>query len=116
MDFKLYIQENFDELKRKIEEFSPKITINYPKINYDDKTKLINDITEDEEKDNELPQSYKDKLKEVEKDLDNYNYNTLYPLFRIPKGMTFNRFKELLKDNPVYKKFMRILPPDDEKY
>ena len=34
-DVKFYIQENFDELKKKIEEFSPKITLNRPKIKYE---------------------------------------------------------------------------------
>ena len=57
-----------------------------------------------------------EKLKEVEKDLENYNYHSLYPLFKIPNDMSPEEFKELLKDNPVYKKFMKVLPDEYKKY
>ena len=116
-DIKLYIQDNFTELQKKIEEFSPNITTNTPKVKYDDKTKKTSDITKTIQTGNdELPQELIDKLNEVEKNLDKYNYNRLYPIFRVPEGMTKQRFKELLKDNVVYKKFLKVLPADDEKY
>ena len=92
--------------EKKLEEFSPKIIIN--------DNDEIDEINQNE--DYILLKPLLIKLKEVKKNLNKYNYNTLYPLFRVPKGMTKQRFKELLKDNIVYKKFMRMLPADDEKY
>ena len=40
----------------------------------------------------------------------------MFPLFKIPKGISVTKFKELLKDNPVYKKYLRVKPDEDEKY
>ena len=115
LDIKLYIQDNFDDLKKIIEEFNPKITTNKPIYKYDDKQRPINDKNEtwkvDEE---ELPESLKIKLNEVEKNLDDYTYHSLFTLFKIPKGMTEDKFKRLLKDNSVYKKFLKVQPKDGE--
>ena len=49
------------------------------------------------------------KLEEASKNLDEYNYNRLYPIFKIPDNMTSEEFDEILKDNIVYKKFMKII-------
>ena len=96
---KLYIQDNFNDLQKKIEEISP--TINTNDEQYENK---------------ELPQSLIDKLNEVRKNLDQYNYHSLFPLFIIPDGMTKAKFKELLKDNPVYKRFQECCPKNGDKY
>ena len=117
LDLKLYIQENFDDLKKKVEEFSPKIIIKNPQFKYDDKkkTNIINNRDELYET-KELPKSFIDKLKEVEKNLDQYNYHSLYPLFKIPKGMNEAKFKKLLEDNPVYQKYKKSCPKNGDKY
>jgi len=63
-----------------------------------------------------LPTYLKIKLKEVEKNLDNHTYHSLFPLFKIPEGMTADKFKKLLKNNKVYKKFLSVQPKEGEKY
>ena len=63
-----------------------------------------------------MPKDLRIKIKEAEKDLDNYNYHSLYPSFKIPEGMSVDKFKKILKDNVVYQKFMRSLPGKGEKY
>ena len=65
---------------------------------------------------NILPESFMKKLKEVEKNLESYNYHFLFPLFKIQNGISLKEFKELLKDNPVYKLFMKVLPDKYKKY
>ena len=118
-DYKLYIQENFNDLQKKIEEFSPAITIKNPITKYDDKKhKKISDNNNNNDKYEikELPQSFLNKLKEAGKNLDQYNYHSLYPLFKIPEGMSSAKFKALLKDNPVYKKFKNSFPKKGDKY
>ena len=120
LDIKLYIQDNFNDLKKLIEEFDPKVTTTNPKFRYDDKKKPTNSYFEDRESNDdelkELPKDLRIKIKEAEKDLDNYNYHSLYPLFKIPEGMSEDKFKKILKDNVVYQKFMRSLPGKGEKY
>ena len=56
-----------------------------------------------------LPEDLIIKLEEVSKNLDEYNYNRLYPLFKIPENMTFKKFDEILRDNIVYRKFKQII-------
>ena len=119
-NMQLYIKDNFNDLKKKVNEFNPKITYSKPIRKYLDKKKP-KDINEKKEiiykeKIHKLPESFMEKLKEVEKDLENYNYHSLYPLFKIPNDMSPEEFKELLKDNPVYKKFMKVLPDEYKKY
>ena len=65
---------------------------------------------------NELPKSFRDKLNEAEKNLNKHGYSSLCALFAVPEGIIKDRFKFLLKDNIVYKKFLKSLPSDDEKY
>ena len=111
-DSKYYIQDNFNELKEKISQLSSTF-INFPKLNLEDEKKKFAIISE--EKKNSLKGLPKDliiKLEEVSKNLDDYNYNRLYPLFRIPDNMTSEEFHEILKDNIVYKKFMKIISTD----
>ena len=115
-----YIKDNFNDLKKKVKEFNPEITYSKPIRKYFDKKKPkgVNEGKEKicEEKIHKLPESFMKKLKEVEKNLENYNYHSLFPLFKIPNGMSFEEFKELLKDNPVYQKFMKVLPDEYKKY
>ena len=47
LDIKLYIQDNFNDLKKLIEEFDPKVTTTNPKFRYDDKKKPTNNYFED---------------------------------------------------------------------
>lgn len=115
----LYAQDNFNDLKKIINEFPKKILLNKTSYKYSDKTKLKERDKEEEkdEKINELPESFLLELEEVQQNLDNYKtYQSLYPLFRIPKGMTIEKFNELLKNNIVFKKFMKFQPNEDEKY
>ena len=119
LDIKLYTQDNFNDLKKKIDEFNPKITTINPKFRYDDKKKPAN--SDDDRESNydeikELPEELKIKLKEAEKDLDNSTYHSLFPLFKIPNGMTADEFKNILKNNVVYQKFMKLQPGEGEKY
>lgn len=116
----LYTQENFNDLQNLINEFPKKILLNKTTYKYSDKTKPGDNNEEEEEnvmKNNELPESFLKELEEVQKNLDNYKtYHSLYPLFRIPKGMSVEKFNELLKNNIVFKKFMKFQPNEDEKY
>lgn len=57
-----------------------------------------------------------ERLNEAEKNLNDYNYHSLFPLFEIPQGISRSEFDELLKDNIVYKKFLKCLPSDDYRY
>ena len=120
LDVNLYIQDNFNALKTIIDGFNPKITSNNPKYKYDDKKRPKKDDYEtgkveyDELK--KLPESLRIELKEAEKNLDNATYHSLFPLFRIPKGMTAEEFKNILEDNVVYQKFLKLQPRKGEKY
>ena len=123
-NIKYYIQENFDELKTKLKEFNPPIISNKNSlfVKYSDKTKPINVDIYKEKKYSEknleekLPKEFIEKLKEVEKNLDKYNYNTLFPIFKVPKNMSKKEFNKLLKGNPVYEKLMKIYSNNDEKH
>ena len=123
-NIKYYIQENFDELKTKLKEFNPPIISNKNSlfVKYSDKTKPINVDIYKEKKYSEknleekLPKEFIEKLKEVEKNLDKYNYNTLFPIFKVPKNMSQKEFNKLLKGNPVYEKLMKIYSNNDEKH
>ena len=115
-NIKYYIKNNFDELKSKINEFKPAI-IDKNKFcfcKYSEKEKSIkyHSIKETEEIEKNIEKYFSkefvEKLKEIEKNLDNYNYNTLFPFFRVPKTMTQKTFNDLLKGNIVYEKFMKI--------
>ena len=108
-DSKYYIQDNFNELRKKIGQISSNI-LYFPKVNLNNEKKKYPKISE--EKKNELkglPEDLIIKLEEVSKNLDEYNYNRLYPLFKIPENMTFKEFDEILKDNIVYRKFKQII-------
>ena len=108
-DSKYYIQENFNELREKIDKISSNI-LYIPKQNLENEKKKFSKISE--EKKNSLkglPEELIIKLEEVSKNLDEYNYNRLYPIIKIPDNMTSEEFDEILKDNIVYKKFMKII-------
>ena len=62
-----------------------------------------------------MPEDLIKKLEEAEKNIDNYGYRQLYPLFKIPDKMTSEEFDEILKNNLVYKKF-KAIAIDDKKY
>ena len=103
-DSKYYIQENFNELREKIDKISSTI------LYIENEKKKFSKISE--EKKNSLkglPEELIIKLEEASKNLDEYNYNRLYPIFKIPDNMTSEEFDEILKDNIVYKKFMKII-------
>ena len=114
LDPKYYIQENFNELREIIKSISPDILCALEP--YSEEKQKSHKISK-EEKDSlkGLPDSFIIKLKEAEKNLENLSYRKLYPLFRIPDNMTPEDFNELLKNNIVYKKFMKY-SQDDEKY
>ena len=114
-NIQLYIKDNFNDLKKKVKEFNPEITHSKPIRKYLDKNKP-KEIIEKIEKIHKLPESFVKKLKEVEKNFENYNYYYLFPLFKIPNNMSHEEFKDLLKDNLVYKKFMKVLPDEYKKY
>ena len=117
-DIKYYIQSDFIDLKNKIKEIVP-IKFEKSCIEYMDQKKSIN---QSEEKDSQMklyekfPKSFIEKLKEIEKNLEIYNYNSLFPIFLVPRNMSREEFDDLLKDNIVYKKFIKILPNEDVKY
>ena len=109
-----YIQNNFDELKSKINEFKPSIIYEKEKsINTDNKKEKDNSKKNIEKK---LSKEFIDELKEIEKNLDDYNYNTLFPFFCISKNMSQEEFNKLLKGNIVYEKFMKIVSNKDVNY
>ena len=75
-DSKYYIQDNFNELREKIDKITSKIL-------YIQKLNLENEKKISEEKKNSLkrlPEGLIKKLEEVSKNLDEYNYHRLYPL------------------------------------
>ena len=117
-DVSLYTQENFNDLKNLINEFPKNILLNKTTYKYEDKAKLAmkDNEEENEEKIDELPESFLKQLEEVQKNLELYTYHSLYPLFKIPKGMSVEKFNELLKNNVVYKRFMKLQPGEYEKY
>ena len=51
-------------------------------------------------------------LEEAEKNLDDYNYHSLFPLFKIPDNMISEELDEILKNNKVYKKIENIARGD----
>lgn len=113
-----YIKDNFDDLRDKVKKFNPGILSSKSICKYINKKKPkeINEEILEDERINKLPESFIKNLKEAENNLESYNYHTLFPLFKIPKGMKAEEFNELLKDNPVYKKFMKVLPDEYKKY
>lgn len=121
-DIKYYIQDNFNDLRNKINKIGKSIIGNkFTYQNYNDKKRPIKVEVDKEKKTNkkemdQLPKELLDTLSEVEQNLDEYNYHSLFPLFKIPEGMSLEVFQELLKDNPVYKKFKKLLPSKNKKY
>ena len=108
-DSKYYIQDNFNELREKIDKISSDI-LYIPNLNLEDEKKKFSKISEEKKKSLKgLPKELIIKLEEVSKNLDEYNYHRLYPLFKIPDNMTSEEFEEILKDNVVYKKFKKII-------
>ena len=100
-DINYYIKSNFDELIKKLEQISKDV--------FDYNKKIEKEIEEEKNNLKGLPEYLINKLIEVGKNLDDYNYNRLYPIFKIPDNMTEEQFKEILKNNKVYKKFMKII-------
>ena len=121
-DIKYYIQDNFNDLRNKINKIGKSIIGNkFTYQNYNDKKRPIKVEVDKEKKTNkkemdQLPKELLDTLSEIEQNLDEYNYHSLFPLFKIPEGMSLEVFQELLKDNPVYKKFKKLLPSKNKKY
>ena len=115
-DSKYYIQNNFNELREKISKISPKLLYAPKPFTGNIKQKSVSISKEDKKDLKELPESLIKKLKEVEENLDQYNYHSLYYLFRIPDNMTSAEFHELLKDNNVYKKFKKLASHKYIKY
>ena len=112
-DLKYYIQDNFDELKNKIKQFSKSIRFS-SKLNPEEKKfRHISEV--DKNPLTKLPDSMVKLLEEAEENLDKYNYHSLFPLFKIPNNMSSEEFDDILKNNRVYKKFKKIAS-DDKKY
>jgi len=116
-DIKYYIQSNFNELKNILNELPSNIFDESVFINNNDKTKISGKF-EGKKKNTieKLPDWFMKRINEAEKNLNRHNYHSLFPLFEIPKGISRKEFDELLKDNVVYQKFLKVLPSDDIKY
>ena len=116
-DLKYYIQPNFNDLKQKLNNLSSNIFEQSISDNTSNKTKKFGKFEKNKKnKIEKLPDWFMERLNEAEKNLNDYNYHSLFPLFEIPQGISRSKFDELLKDNIVYKKFLKCLPPDDYRY
>ena len=116
-DIKYYIQPNFNELKNILNKLPSNIMDESVFFNNNDKTIVSRNFEEKKQsKTKKLPDWFMKRLNEAEKNLNRHNYNSLFPLFEIPKEISREEFHELLKDNIVYQKFLKVLPPDDIKY
>ena len=106
--------KNFKELNEKINQLSKKVL--YPSESSIEEKKKSKDNSKGEKSSLKgLPEHLIKKLEEAEKNIDNYGYRQLYPLFKIPDKMTSEEFDEILKNNLVYKKF-KAIAIDDKKY
>ena len=116
-DIKYYIQPNFNELKHQLNKLSSNIFDESIFIDNKDKTKVSGKFKGKKNyKNYKLPDRFMKQLSEAEKNLNEYNYHSLFPLFEIPQGISREEFNELLKDNIVYQKFLKVLPPEDLRY
>ena len=114
LDVKYYTQKNFKELNDKINQLSKNVLYG-PESSIDEKKKSKNNSKGEKSSLKGLPDHLIKKLEEAEKNIDNYGYHQLYPLFKIPENMTSEHFDEILKNNLVYKKF-KAIAVDDKKY
>ena len=115
-DSKYYIKENFDDLRKIINQISPNILYSREIGEVENKKKDRKKSEGDKQNLKGLPESFIKKLEEVEENLEEYNYHRLYPLFQIPENMTSEEFDNSLKNNKVYKKFKKIIDNQDAKY
>ena len=113
-DVKYYIQKDFNDLREKINIISPKI-LYYPETDKIVNKKKSNSKSEVKSNLKRLPDFLARKLEEAEENLEEYNYHRLFPLFKVPDNMTPTEFDDILKNNRVYKKFMKIIS-NDAKY
>ena len=114
LDVKYYTQKNFKELNDKINQLSKNILCG-PESSIDEKKKSKDNSKGEKCSLKGLPDHLIKKLEEDEKNIDNYGYHQLYPLFKIPDNMTSEHFDEILKNNLVYKKF-KAIAIDEKKY
>jgi len=114
LDVKYYTQKNFKELNDKINQLSKNILCG-PESSIDEKKKSKDNSKGEKCSLKGLPDHLIKKLEEAEKNIDNYGYHQLYPLFKIPDNMTSEHFDEILKNNLVYKKF-KAIAIDEKKY
>ena len=114
LNVKYYTQKNFKELNDKINQLSKNILYE-SEYSLEEKKKSKDNSNGEKSSLKGLPEDLIKKLEQAEKNIDNYGYRQLYPLFKIPDYMTLEQFEEILKNNLAYKKFKRIAT-DDKKY
>ena len=101
LNVEYYTKKNFKELNDKINQLSNNILYE-PKYSLEEKKKSKDNSNEEKSSLKGLPDYLIKKLEDAEKNIDNYGYRQLYPLFKIPDYLTLEQFEEILKNNFVY--------------